>query len=227
MQNITRRSALFGTAAAVAVTATAGAAPALVSDPHAKWIEVATREIQKANIILGKVAKISETIETELANFPAVISGYHKGAPLYLQSIDNPYDLDVIAARRLLIRANGKSETKAAELMATERATIVDQFKARVTRRAELEKATGLKALEAQALVHIRRANDLEFKAADTPAKTLEGVFVQATLLATWTEDGAPRRDPKINDLGMDERELSALANRVADGIAALAGSAR
>ena len=228
MEKITRRTALMGTAAAVAVTATATAAPALVSDPHAGWYRKSRDEDAQANSLLSQLATTEDAILKELdSTYPAVIAAYDNGNLSYLTSLTNSHSIDTITLRRVLDRAKGKSDAEIDALFRSERTAVIEQFKAREAKEAELEKATGFADLEAEALLHVRRANELEFKIADTPAKTLEGVQVQALVLYNWTKEGTPRRDPSSVELGTDEQEITALARRVADGIAALAGSAR
>ena len=227
MQNITRRAALMGTAAAVAVTATAAAAPALVSDPHAGWYRKSRDADAQANSLLSQLATTEDAILKELdSTYPAVIAAYDNGHLSYLTSLTNSHSIDTITLRRVLDRAKGKSDAEIDTLFRSERTAVIEQFKAREAKEAELEKATGFADLEAEALLHVRRANELEFKIADTPAKTLEGVQVQALVLYNWTKEGTPRRDPSSVELGTDEQEITALARRVADGLAMLSGTA-
>lgn len=224
MEKITRRTALMGTAAAVAVTATAAAAPAFVSDPHIAWLEKSRRTISEAGALFKKSGAIEDELRrtTDAYAVTELLDPYRQ-RKIFVESVSQIESVRDQALSDIWIGSPDMIAEKKARKTANYDKMVSD-FTRRKALRKELEDSTGITDLNRRAFALMDQERKLDFLITDTPATTLEGAYVQAIILHKWLHDGTPRRDPENVQLTTDEQELLNLSSRVTSTLAALVG---
>ncbi len=229
MQNISRRTALLGTAAAVAATGAtvipSAALTASTTDPHVAWLEECRAAFFKASELFRKSGELEADLrKTTDVYEPTEMQDPFRGKIVCVHSVNQ---VEAMRDQVLLSIWIGTPEMTASKKAAKKAYynSVAAEFSRKESSRAELEASTGIAELERRAFAWLDRERELDFLIADTPATTLEGVHAQSIILHKWVTDGQPRRDPENVDLGTDERERIAIASRITSTLATLTGN--
>ncbi|MEQ9586869.1 MAG: hypothetical protein RJS97_02810 [Parvibaculaceae bacterium] len=234
MTSVTRRTALVGSVAGLALVATeANATP---SDPHTAWLAEIAENRRTIDAIGSELTHHEETLLSDMGAFkPRLTLGLPNGPEQFTSR-------SAISARRAQCSAEVRAcLSHGAHLPGLDADAIrsnalafwdkaLEDFDA-IQGRFDAHPSTAVVAdCEAQENECWKREADLMYRIADTPAHTLEGIRAQLIVLECWTREGTPYRPgetPQQTDTVHEpsDREAFTLTARILESVAALSGA--